>query len=342
MDGLSTMSPEAMLEYCQTKLSNLDDDMNQAIKQQQLQQQEYTAVKNAQDALENFGTDGPQNGKDFQTCVDAIDKAAASLPPNDPVAQELEAFKTSISKQYGYHPEKLVGLSADPSLPEPLTPLIDLSLLNKPQNSDWQGTTDALQTMADSTKSDAEIQMLQLQDLVSQRQQAVQLASGIMSKEDETLEGITKSIGGRRSGEPMDITEFRASTRPAGPVSRQTAIEAIYATGHWLLEQQRTAEAAAVFRTMIHAEPRDERGWLGLGECHERAEQPRIAAEILGAGSAVAPSPVRLLLARARALVATGLELEAEQSLGAAHDAADSSDDPELKDLVARERRRRP
>jgi hypothetical protein len=37
--------------------------------------------------------------------------------------------------------------------------------------------------------------MLQLQDLVSQRQQAIQLCSGIMSKTDETLEDQAKAIG---------------------------------------------------------------------------------------------------------------------------------------------------
>jgi hypothetical protein len=193
MDGLSSMSPEAMLEYCQSKLSQLDGDMNSAIKQQQLQQRECTAVKQAQAALEGFGTEGPQSGPQFQQCVDAIDKAALSLPPGDPVAKELEDFKTSISSQYGYHPEALLPMSPKPGLSPTL---IDPALTKKPANSDWQGTTDALKTMADSINSDAEIQMLQLQDLVSQRQQAVQLTSGIMSKEDQTLEGLTKNIGG--------------------------------------------------------------------------------------------------------------------------------------------------
>jgi len=140
----------------------------------------------------------------------------------------------------------------------------------------------------------------------------------------------------------MDIAHFNASTHPPGPVSRRAAIEAIYATGHWLLGQDRTPEAASVFRTMIHAEPRDERGWLGLGECHERVDQPRIAAEIFGAGSAVATSSVRLLLARARVLVTAGYELDAERALAAADQAAESSGDVELVALVTSEQRRWP
>jgi hypothetical protein len=140
----------------------------------------------------------------------------------------------------------------------------------------------------------------------------------------------------------MDIAQFSASTHPPGPVSRRAAVEAIYATGHWLLGQDRLPEAAMVFRTMIHAEPRDERGWLGLGQCHERADQPRIAAEILGAGSVVATSPVRLLLARARVLWTSGYGLEGDGALACAERAAEALGDEELLELVSSERRRRP
>jgi len=37
--------------------------------------------------------------------------------------------------------------------------------------------------------------MLSLQDLVSQRQQVVELATGMMSKEDQALEDGAKAIG---------------------------------------------------------------------------------------------------------------------------------------------------
>jgi len=190
--GMSNLSPDAMLDYCQIQLSGLDTQIDGDIKQQESQLRQREAVQQAQTALEQYGTTGPQSSTDFQKCTQAIDQAAASLPPGDPVAAQLEAFKNNISSQYGFDPNKvgqpefkLLGLAIG-----------DAGLTNKPQNNDWQGTTDALGNIADNIKSGAEIQMLQLQDLVSQRQQAVQLASGIMSKEDQTLEGIAKSIGG--------------------------------------------------------------------------------------------------------------------------------------------------
>jgi hypothetical protein len=143
----------------------------------------------------------------------------------------------------------------------------------------------------------------------------------------------------------MDLAQFTAFVRGPREPSRQSAIDAIYATAHWLLGRERTAEAAKVFRTMILAAPRDERGWLGLGECHERIRQPRIAAELYGAGSAVAgpteaTQSVRCLLARARVLVALDREADAAQAVQAAAQAAEAQGDEELEALVASEQRR--
>lgn len=69
------------------------------------------------------------------------------------------------------------------------------------------------------------------------------------------------------------------------------AIEAIYAIGHTLLEQQRAVEAAKVFRVMLRLVPSDERGWLGLGACHEELDDLDIASELYGTGWTVAQPP---------------------------------------------------
>jgi tetratricopeptide (TPR) repeat protein len=132
----------------------------------------------------------------------------------------------------------------------------------------------------------------------------------------------------------------RGSLEGAQP--NDTTIEAIYAAGHWLLSRERVADAAEVFRVMLKAAPRDERAWLGLGECHERISQPLIALELYGAGTVVAvavgaPS-VRCFLARARMLSKVGRD--AEGALDAADAAAERAGDDELIALARRERAR--
>lgn len=85
------------------------------------------------------------------------------------------------------------------------------------------------------------------------------------------------------------------------------AIEAIYAIGHALLEQQRALEAVSVFRVMLRLVPTDERAWLGLASCHEEMDDLSIAAELYGAGYATAEPPsASCLVALARLTRITG------------------------------------
>jgi hypothetical protein len=130
--------------------------------------------------------------------------------------------------------------------------------------------------------------------------------------------------------------------RHAPATARGEAIEAIYATAHWLLGRDRVSEAATVLRTFLLLAPNDERAWLGLGACHERIEQPLIALELYGAGSVVtrgtAPTSVRCQLARSRVLRDLGREDEAADAIDLAIAAAEASNDDALLALATRER----
>jgi tetratricopeptide (TPR) repeat protein len=117
------------------------------------------------------------------------------------------------------------------------------------------------------------------------------------------------------------------------------AIEALYATGHWLYTQERVADAQNVFRALIHVAPNDERGWLALGACHELHGEQDIAFELYDMASSVVEAP-RCGIARARILRARGLEREARQALDEVARLAASLHDDELRHLVELERRR--
>lgn len=118
------------------------------------------------------------------------------------------------------------------------------------------------------------------------------------------------------------------------------ALEALYATGHWLYSQLRIEQAMPVFRAMIHIEPEDERGWLALGACHEVQDQSEIALEIYGAASAVARFAPRCELARARILFSRGMVEQGKQALREAARIAEQLRDDDLRSLVEVERKR--
>jgi tetratricopeptide (TPR) repeat protein len=118
------------------------------------------------------------------------------------------------------------------------------------------------------------------------------------------------------------------------------AIEALYATGYSLHEQGRAADALLVFRAMITIVPRDERGWVALGDCHELLGQHTTALDLYTLGCiAAAPAP-RCELARARLLRADDRDDEASVALERAIDAAQRIDDNALVELAQREQGR--
>jgi hypothetical protein len=225
LPGTTVMSPDSLLAYCQIQLGALDDQVTSQMNSQQLELAQRTAVQNVETTLEGFGDQGPSKGSQMHTCVVAFQNAINALPAGDPVAAQLEAQETQMVQQYGYqevdtpapqaalvptlnaslHIAAGLGTAAAiaaqvpaPSSPPALQappPTVSYELATPPANDDWKGTTDAVGNLADDIKSNAEMQMLTLQDLVSQRQQVVELATGMMSKEDDTLTDGAKAIG---------------------------------------------------------------------------------------------------------------------------------------------------
>jgi hypothetical protein len=117
----------------------------------------------------------------------------------------------------------------------------------------------------------------------------------------------------------------------------EQAIEGLYATGHWLLGQCRFKDAADVFRTMVNAQPEDERGWLGLGQAHDGANQKLIAREMYLTGVTLAHSG-RCAIALARILRDTNQDAEAAEVIDFADAMAKETDDGALAALVSYER----
>jgi hypothetical protein len=115
------------------------------------------------------------------------------------------------------------------------------------------------------------------------------------------------------------------------------AIEALYATGHWLLGQDRFKDAADVYRAMAKASPEDERGWLGLGQAHEGAGQTIIAREMYLTGVTLAHGG-RCAIALARVLREMGDDADAAEVIDFADAVAKDTDDDALASLVSYER----
>ena len=210
LGGVASMSPDALLAYCRFQLHGLDEETSEQIQVQNRELDDRKVVEKVQSTLESFGTQGPTDPDKMAQCVSAFDDAIHSLATDDPVRAQLEQQCATMVNTYNYHPaadtsqniasaarlvgaDGAVGATAETAFIQmagPTTPTF-----NKPQDGQWAVTTGALSTLVTDIKSDADIRMLQLQDLVSERQQAVELFTGMMSKTDQTLEDQSKAIG---------------------------------------------------------------------------------------------------------------------------------------------------
>lgn len=115
-------------------------------------------------------------------------------------------------------------------------------------------------------------------------------------------------------------------------------LEGLYAIAYGFLDSGRYAEAVHAFRVMVRFSPVDERGWLGLANCHEELGDDDVAAELLGAGALVSSPPsARCLVALAR-LRARGGDRDAAADLLDEACAIAEDSDPALVPTILAER----
>jgi hypothetical protein len=117
------------------------------------------------------------------------------------------------------------------------------------------------------------------------------------------------------------------------------AVDTLYATGHWLVSQDRHRDAISVFRTMLLFAARDERGWLGLVTCHDALGEndkalslSRIAASVCDGGA------IRCTIARSRIHRTQGDEDAATDARREAERLAEALGDDDLRGVIASER----
>ncbi|MCC6213324.1 MAG: hypothetical protein IT376_00510 [Polyangiaceae bacterium] len=123
-----------------------------------------------------------------------------------------------------------------------------------------------------------------------------------------------------------------ASAGGASAAPSAHTVELLYAVAYDLHSHEQWEGAARFFRALVLGVPNDERGWLGLADCHRRLGQEELAAELLGAGMIAAHPSARCAFARHGVLVALGAD-EAAEALEQALELGEASDDDDVRAL---------
>jgi len=225
--AITGMSPDSLLEYCGDQLNNLNTQIDSLMTQQEGQIQESQAIQSVQSTLSAFGTSGPQNQSDLDKCEAAYQNAINSLPPGDPVAAQLQTQMQSMEQACGVTGQSLtpdqqaqlasaqaIVAQGAPPVGVPGTSQVNGAAMNQyiqaqttvsqltaitgsfktPSQSDWAGVTSGLSTLNSNVTSNSQLQMLNLQNLVSQQQQAIEASTNMMTQENQTLLDQAKAV----------------------------------------------------------------------------------------------------------------------------------------------------
>lgn len=169
------LSPDAMIIYCQSRLRNLDSQINQKIeKQRQLTEppasvaQLKQAIQKCQEAKINDKGCYEVSNADYEAVGQAF--AAVANDPSLSKAEKEAIFATKAGFDCG-----------------------DDHAVSSPE---LKGVTDACEKLQTNRNQDAEINMLSIQSLMSQRQTAVQLTTNILASINESTKSVVNNTKG--------------------------------------------------------------------------------------------------------------------------------------------------
>lgn len=177
-DSLMYLTPEALLTYVETQLRSVDGDIRKRLEGQQDLIARKKLLGDIESALANGGANKQQIADAYQAAIDA-------LPEGDPLRARLEAGLA-----------KALQLGESGQLPFPLNSKEVVGQLSAALNADLcKGLEASLKNELSDLNAGSELNMIEVQSLMSQRATAVQLGTGMLQKINSTLENIANNIG---------------------------------------------------------------------------------------------------------------------------------------------------
>jgi hypothetical protein len=158
------LSADALLAYCRAQLNSLDSTIQGYLDQQRLNVQRKKALSDVENMMTKYpNVPVQQEWHDFN---ETFWNAIVSLPSGDPVRTQLQAKWDELYPRGGQFTKE-----------------------------EWKAITGDIHSMVEEVSGNAEINMIHLQSIMSQRQTAVQLTTGMLAKYDEGIKSVIGNIG---------------------------------------------------------------------------------------------------------------------------------------------------
>ena len=198
------LTPDAVMLYCAAQLNHLDGDIQQHMAQQQVARDQQDKLGRLKSLMSGSIPAGPAGVEQKKQIMQAMKDAYDSLAKTDPGgADQLNQLFHDFITTGSFNDSGATRVAAgDANNLFVLTDTARDALANAPSLADQNGISvdemKSLQAKVDPILSDvgkgAELEMINLQSMVSQRQMAVQITTQLIAKLSETTQNIISHV----------------------------------------------------------------------------------------------------------------------------------------------------
>jgi hypothetical protein len=194
------LSPDALMAYCQARLDSIDGQFNQLVADQSKRNGEATNLQQVIATFQKYAggvdkNDSDKTGKclDMETALSNYIAQIKATDPNFPDLGKLEqTFNELLYTGTGPQTDPPLDYIDEGTYPyDSKAPGPDSAL----SSDEAQGFLQSLQGVGSDLNSGAELQMIQIQSLMSQRQTAVELTTNLVQSLGGQSEKIAENIG---------------------------------------------------------------------------------------------------------------------------------------------------
>lgn len=206
------LTPEALMAYCQSRLKGIDTQVDAAMTEQQNINWEQSSIGSI---LQELNADSANLSNGLMTnpaeCLkleQELESLISQIQTKDPGCSQLGALEQlhdsvmatgtgpfpQSDPSHGYYYQSNAAPGALPDGPNPPNGVNDSKdgAIGADEFTDF---TNALTQVNSSLNSGAELQMINIQSLMSDRSNAIQLTTSILQSYDDGLSKIAENVG---------------------------------------------------------------------------------------------------------------------------------------------------
>ncbi len=201
--GSPSLTPDALMAYCQARLDSIDGQVEGTFNEQEVRNGEASAVQQVIAKFQTYSAgvnSGDSQGASKCTTMElSLSNLIQQIQASDPGFPDLGKLEHTYNDLLysGTGPQD--ATSTTPALqyldPSTYPPNKNGTPDNILSSDEMQSAIQSLQGVASDLNSGAELQMIQLQSLMSERQTAVELTTNLVQSLGDQSEKVAENIG---------------------------------------------------------------------------------------------------------------------------------------------------